>query len=333
MNVSDLNEFQLINHLQKIITSNSTKIEVGNGDDGAVINNTPGYQTINTTDMLIEGVHFLRNKISSFDLGYKSLAINISDIVAMGGVPTYATISLGLPPNIEVEYIEEIYQGLNNLAQQYNINIIGGDTTSSPKNLIININLLGKVKENKYLLRSTAQIGNHILVTGTLGDSKAGLEIILNNNYQQLKKEYPALTKKHFRPIPRLQEMKLIKKLGATAMNDISDGLASELNEITTASQVGAQIFADKLPISQTSKELAAKLDMSAKDYALFGGEDYELLFTAPANKSKKIKVNIENKLDTKISIIGEILPPQQETKLITPNKTIKLMKEGFKHF
>jgi thiamine-monophosphate kinase len=334
MQISDIDEFKLINSLDKIIKNTNTKVKVGIGDDGAIIETDPNCQTIVTTDMLIEEVHFRKDKITPFQLGYKSLAVNISDIIAMGGIPTQSTISLGIPANTEVKYIEEIYHGLNTLAQKYEINIIGGDTTSSPDKLIINVNLLGKVAKNNYLLRSTAKSENHILVTGNLGNSKAGLEILLSNNYHQLKSKYTKLIKKHLQPEIRLKEMKLIKKISPiTAMNDISDGLASELHEIAKASKVGIKIYEERIPISKQTIAVAKKLESFPLNYALFGGEDYELLFTVPANKSQEIKERVEKGLGTKISIIGEISSENLGVELITSQKKIKLEKEGYNHF
>ncbi|SDC54246.1 MULTISPECIES: thiamine-phosphate kinase [unclassified Candidatus Frackibacter] len=334
MQVSEIDEFKLINRLSNLVKSNSSKIELGIGDDGAVINNQNDQQTIITTDMLIEGTHFLKDKVSPFQLGYKSLAVNISDIVAMGGRPTYLTISLGLPKSTTVKYIEDIYNGINNLAQEYKISVIGGDTTSSPNDLIININLLGEVPKGEYISRSNAQVGDSILVTGNLGASKAGLEILLSANYQKLKEEYPYLINKHLEPQPRLSEMQLVKKqFNITSMNDISDGLASELHEITSASKVGALIYEEMIPISHSTKELAQNLNKSTLDYALFGGEDYELLFTTPASQSQKVKEKIETELDTQISIIGEITTLDKGINLIKEDGKVKVKKQGYNHF
>ncbi|MGM0471065.1 MAG: thiamine-phosphate kinase [Bacillota bacterium] len=333
MQVSEIDEFALIDRLNQIITPNHQQSIVGMGDDGAVIDQQAGYQTIVATDMLIEDIHFQRAKISPRQLGAKALAVNISDIVAMGGKPTYATIALGLPPTTEVNYIEKIYRGINELAQEYNLQIIGGDTTASPNNLVINLNLLGKVKAEEYLLRSTAQVGDQILLTNSIGQSKAGLELLLNNQ-PELTAQYPELIKAHLEPTPRLKELTMIKDTATiTALNDISDGLASELIEITSASQVGAKIYQQQLPITRSTKAVAAQLGESAIEYGLWGGEDYELLLTVPASESKQVKTRVEAKLNTTISIIGEIVPQQEGVKLITPDQIVNLDKGGYNHF
>jgi thiamine-monophosphate kinase len=302
MKLSELGEFGLID----LIASHEAKRQdtiVGIGDDAAVLSPKSEVRgqkyALVTTDALIENVHFKRAGLSFFALGQKALAANISDIAAMGGWPTHALVTVGLPANLSVEKIEEFYRGLNRLAKKYRIDIVGGDTVASPKELVISITLLGEVEKKNLMLRSTAKPGDLVCVTGRFGGPAS--------------QKYLQLTTYNL----RLTEARaLAKSKLATAMIDSSDGLVRSVLEICKASNVGAMLFEDCVPAAK-----GATLDQ-----ALYGGEEYELVFTVPKEKFKKLKI--------KMTIVGEIVSAKQGVKLVAKHDKIKKLKSGgYEHF
>ena len=303
MKLSQLGEFGLIERISSHEAKRPDTL-VGIGDDAAVISQKSKVKSQNytlvTTDALIENVHFKRAGLSFFKLGQKALAANISDIAAMGGWPTHALVTVGLPATLNVEQIEEFYRGLDHLAKKYQIDIIGGDTVSSPKELFISITLLGEVEKENLLLRSTAKPGDLICVTGKFGGPAS-------ENYSTRCQV----------PGTRCQVARAIAKAKlATAMIDSSDGLVRSVLEICKASKVGARLFEDCVPRAK-----GATLDQ-----ALYGGEEYELVFTVPKTKIKKLKV--------KMIIVGEVMSSGFGVKLIDKHDKIKPLKSGgYEHF
>ncbi|OGC22087.1 thiamine-phosphate kinase [candidate division WOR-1 bacterium RIFOXYB2_FULL_42_35] len=316
MRVKDIGEFKLIERLAKIIGKPSKRVVLGIGDDCAVLqaqssklkaqnksrDQRSKSQTLLliTTDTLIEAVHFrLNRQLSFFNLGQKALAVNISDIAAMGGWPTYALVTIGAHKNFSVEALEEIYRGIKSLAKKYKIDLVGGDTVRSPKELIISITLLGEVEKQNLLTRSGAKLGDSILVTGEFGGPAADKYKTQNSKLEtNLKSE-----------IPKLKTARKLAKAGlVTAMIDSSDGLARSVSEICKASKVGATIFFDQVPIAKRA----------TLNQALYGGEEYELVFTAPARAVKQAQKIV------KCTVVGQVVKKSQG---------INLPKEGFEHF
>ena len=272
---------------------------IGIGDDCAVIPSGDS-ELIYSTDMLMEGVHFLRDAASPEDIGWKSLAVNLSDIAAMGGIPTATFLSLALPKDVQGEWAERFIAGYAELSRKFNVPLLGGDTTSSLRDIAINVGVLGRVPIGKSVKRSEASVGQGIYVTGNLGDSAGGLQAILNS--WDKTQEVDSLVQSHIKPIPRIDEGQALMNTGLIgAMMDISDGIASDLRHILKASGVGAEVHLDKIPISDKLKWVCDKYGMNAYALAVGGGEDYELLFTAP--------VDIEDLVDFPIYRIGEIVP------------------------
>ncbi len=302
--IKDLGEFGLIKRLARLTRVNSNVV-CGLGDDAAVLKYTRDKYLLFTTDMLIEKVHFTRS-MPPEAIGRKALAVNISDIAAMGGKPGFAVISVGLPKDLKLVFAEKIYKGILKLAREFGISIVGGDTNQS-KDIIINISLLGQVKKRHLVLRSTAQGGDLIWVTGRLGNS--------------------FLSGKHLNFTPRLKFSEiLVKKYKPSAMIDISDGLVLDLSHILEMSHCGAVIYENLIPRAE-----GAKLQN-----ALYDGEDFELLFTLPRNQARhfldSLKHNREE--DIPVSFIGEITSRKNKILLADRwGKTRLIPAKGFTHF
>jgi thiamine-monophosphate kinase len=251
----------------------------------------------------------------------------------MGGRPTQAVISIGVNPEMDVAYIESVYEGMKACAFAYGVNIVGGDTVSSPDNLVLNVSLLGWVDEDKYLLRSGAKPGDVVLVTNVLGDSRAGLDLVLGNcSISPEGEEY--LLGRHYYSTPRVEEIAAGVSTGfITSADDISDGLGSEIHEIADASGVGAVLWFDALPASAYTREVAEKTGNDLTEYTLFGGEDFEVVMTVPADKADALSQVIEAATGTKVTKVGEIVERSQGVKLLRNNTLQVLEKRGYSHF
>ena len=260
---------------------------LGIGDDCAILPQKDGIDTLVSTDMLVEGSHFLLSGISSYDLGWKSAAVNISDLAAMGARPVASFLSLALSPEVDAEWMDEFIRGYRDISDKYSCALLGGDTTASRKLVCINVAVMGEVPSGKAKLRSTACEGDLICVSGFLGDSAAGLRLILESE------DGPAcLLEKHRRPEPRVAEgMELCSDPGVHAMMDISDGVASDLRHILKASSVGAEVDCGAIPMSTQMQKTCASLGLDPVEKALCGGEDYELLFTIGEQELKRLDV------------------------------------------
>lgn len=293
-----IGEFGMIERIAKKIRCDRSVI-CGIGDDAAVVSYTRDKYLLFTTDMLVEGVHFRRKEATFAQIGRKALAVNISDIAAMGGLPKYAVVSLGFPKGFSLRAVDEIMRGMYALAKEFGINIVGGDTVRAQK-IILCVSLAGEVKKGNLTLRSGAKPGDLIFVTGSLGDSRR---------------------LKQFNFIPRVKEaQEIIKRFRPTALIDISDGLASDLQRITEQSRVGAIIFEQSIPVSR-----GASLTK-----ALYEGEDFELLFTMSLDSARKFYA----KDKFPVTCIGKIVERQRGLTLIDKEaRTSSLKQKGFRHF
>lgn len=299
MKMQQLGEFGLIDRIRKM-TSVPDPSWVGIGDDCAVIplspetGGAPASDLLVSTDMLVEGTHFLMEDISPRQLGWKSAAVNISDIAAMGGKPIATFLSLALPKTLPEQWMQEFMEGYNGISEKYGAALLGGDTTCSPDRICINVAVLGTCPRGKARLRSAARPGDLVCVTGTLGDSAAGLRLILGGQ----KGAAPRLMDRHYTPTPRVEEGLALSCLpGVHAMMDISDGVGSDLRHILDESGVGARIDTGKLPISKELQALCSEKGWDPRELALCGGEDYELLFTMDPQETP----------DIPYTVIGEI--------------------------
>ena len=335
MKIDELGEFGLIDRIQRALPAPGKDVLVGIGDDVAVLRADADRVWLATCDVQMEGAHFLRDAIAPRDLGRKALAINLSDIAATGGAPRFALVSLGLPKDLDVEFIDGLYAGLCAEAKSFGVDIVGGNISGSRLGVFIDIFLLGDAPRENVLLRSGARVGDKILVTGTLGDAAAGVALLLDAALATTE-SYAVIARSHRdTPTPRVREGQLIGAAhAATAMTDISDGLASDLGHICERSNVGARVFAEKLPVAEGNRALARNTRGNEWHFALFGGEDYELLFTAPATQADTLAAQITRETGTRVSIIGEILPVSERRQLILPDaRVVPLEARGWDHF
>jgi thiamine-monophosphate kinase len=327
MKLSRLGEFGLIDRIARRVPR-GRGARVGIGDDAAWIDNPMG-SSLATADLLIEGVHFDLNWISFLELGYKSLAVNLSDIAAMGGVPAYAVISLGIPGNLDSKNIDELYRGIIQLAKRSGVAIVGGDTNIAAS-LIISVCVIGH-PPRRAVLRSGAQVGNDIYVTGTLGDSALGLYFLEQGPKATSQKSVTRLIKRHHRPTPRITAGALLARRNlATAMIDVSDGLLQDLGHICEASRVGATIWNYQLPLSASYRALAGPIGTA---FALSGGEDYELLFCAHTKDRARIE-RLSKPAGVPITRIGACVAAKRGiTVLDRSGKVLPTRFKGHDHF
>jgi len=328
MKLSRLGEFGLIDRIRRTASA-GPGVRIGIGDDAAWVANSSGSSLV-TADLLIEGVHFDLRWTSLFDLGYKSLAVNLSDIAAMGGVPAYAILSLGIPVSFDTNDIDNLYRGINTLARQCGVSIVGGDTNIA-KSLIISVCVIGGPPPQP-VRRSGAKVGHDIYVTGTLGDSALGLKL-LQRKSPGMKQKSPVaqLLKRHHQPTPRIAAgVLLARQKLATAMIDVSDGLLQDLGHICRASRTGAMIWEARLPLSRAYRAIAGQ---DGTYYALTGGEDYELLFCArPSDRSRIEK--LERRVGLAITRIGTCVTANRGiTVLDSCGKLVSTRSKGHDHF
>ncbi len=319
--ISTLGEFGLIEHLTKNIEHQNASTILGVGDDAAVIDHF-GKQTVVTTDLLIEGVHFDLMYTPLKHLGYKSVVVNLSDIYAMNATPTQITMSLAFSNRFSLEAVEELYEGIYAACDEYGVDLIGGDTTSSTRGLVISVTALGEVAPDQYVKRSTAKVNDLICVSGYLGGAYLGLLLLEREKkiYLETKGVQPDLEDRAYivgrllKPEARKDIIAFFEKekIVPTSMMDISDGLSSEVLHICKQSNVGAVLYEDKFPIHPDTKEFAYKLEIDPTACALSGGEDYELLFTLKQSDYDKL-TNVEG-----ISIIGYIAEQKEGATIIT---------------
>ena len=333
MILKEIGEFGFIEKISHGCLIRPDNIVKAIGDDAAAFMTAPDMLSLITTDLLVERIHFLRDAISGFDLGYKSLAVNLSDIAAMGGTAREAFVSIAIPDDCNLDYLEAIYEGIKKLAAGYDVNILGGDTTRSTVDLIINIVVQGNVAKKELLCRDAAQPGDVIFSTGFLGDSKAGLHLILNEIDADTK-ALEACLKAHRVPEPHLREGRFIaQQHGVHAAIDTSDGLSSDLTHIVEESQVGARLFADKIPISQNLQDFCSRFNFIPIEFALSGGEDYTLLCTIASEKADKIASAFKKEFKRPLFAIGKITAKKQ-IELVYPDGNISpLTPTGWDHF
>jgi thiamine-monophosphate kinase len=307
MDLREIGEFGLINRIRKWMPASDSAVIQGIGDDVAVIERK-GKSLLFTTDLLIEGIHFDRSWIDPYRLGKKALTVNLSDIAAMGGIPKYFLISIGLPKDLSLSFISLFYRGLKEVAKKFRVDLIGGDTSLSQK-IIINICLLGEGKKKSLLFRRGAKVGDDLLVSGTLGDAALGLKILQKKGVI----EGPtSLIGKQLFPCPRIQlGQGIAKHHYATAMIDVSDGLLIDTTHLLEESRVGARIWEEQVPLSKSYRKWIHSYSKDPYQMALCGGEDYELLFTAPPKMREKIS-SLAHSLNVPITRIGEILAPKE---------------------
>lgn len=319
--ISSLGEFALIDHLTKNIELQNASSVLGVGDDAAVIDHF-GKQTVVTTDLLVEGVHFDLMYTPLKHLGYKSVVVNLSDIYAMNATPTQIVIGLAISNRFSLEAIDEFYEGVYAACSAYGVDLVGGDTTSSQKGFIISVTAIGEVVPDRYVKRNTARKGDLICVSGDLGAAYIGLLFL--EREKQIFMESPGVQPdlegesyvigRLLKPEARKDIVDFFEKseIQPTSMMDISDGLSSEILHICKDSNLGCVLYEDKIPVSEETKKAAFKFEIDPTACALSGGEDYELLFTIPQSDYDKLLLNEQ------ISVIGYMTEAEKGTHIVT---------------
>ncbi len=334
--LTDLGEFGLIERIEKqFLLQNSTSVK-GIGDDAAMISIGDEYLLV-TTDMLLEGIHFDLSYVPLQHLGYKAVAVNVSDIAAMNGKPEQITIGLGISNRFSLEAIDALYSGIKAACENYKVDLVGGDTTASSSGLVISITAIGRVTKDKVALRSSAKNNDIICVTGDLGAAYLGLQVLerekqvflTNPEMQPDLENYEYLVGRQLKPEARMDIIHELaeKNIIPTSMIDISDGLASELLHLSKSSGVGIKIFEENIPIDNLAYETAIEFKIDPITCALNGGEDYELLFTINPKDHEKLKHHSD------IHFIGHIHSNAQQNVMVTKQQTmVPLKAQGWNH-
>ncbi len=335
--IGTLGEFGLIKRLTTPFEIKNNSTVVGNGDDAAVIQNRD-KQLVITTDLLIEGIHFDLMYMPLQHLGYKAVMVNLSDVYAMNAKPTQITVSIAVSNRFSVEALEEIYSGIKHACEKYEVDLIGGDTTSSQKGLVISITAIGEVTPERYVLRSTAKEGDLLCVSGDLGAAYLGLQFL--EREKQIFIENPNITPdlenqaylvgRQLKPEARRDVIEYFEKnnILPTSMIDISDGLSSEILHLCEQSGLGCNLYEEKIPISEEAREAAFKFNIDPTMCALSGGEDYELLFTITQDDYDKVKDNHH------FSVIGYMTGLNEPAVIITRGGNVhELVAQGWNAF
>ena len=332
--ISTLGEFGLIEHLTEDLTIQNTSTIKAVGDDAAILD-YQDYQQVVTTDLLVEGIHFNLMYVPLRHLGYKAIMVNLSDVFAMNARPRQVTVSMALSSKFSLEDIEELYAGIKQACEKYNVDLVGGDTTSSLTGLVISVTALGEVEKGKAVCRNGARINDLLCVSGDLGGAYMGLQLLerenevfkVNSKEQPRLEGYDYILQRQLRPEARGDIIEALSQLGITptAMIDISDGLSSEAMHICHQSHTGCRIYEEKVPMDFQTSKFAEELNINPLVAALNGGEDYELLFTVPITDHDKLKN------DPDITIIGHITDEKDGVNLVTgAGSLIELKAQGW---
>ena len=336
--LSNIGEFQLIQSIARGFSSRGPRPLVGMGDDAAILSHPSQSHLVISTDLLIEDVHFSRGTASLYDIGYKAAVANLSDIAAMGATPTYILVAVALPSHLTFHDWKELYRGLSVPCKAHGVQLVGGDTSASRSSLFLAITILGKVKPNHGLTRSGAQEGEIIYVSGSLGNSVAGLAFLTrqasHGNTLPLRQPIKFLVGRHLRPTPRIALGQLLssRRLASAAL-DLSDGLSGDLLHLCQQSRVGALIQEASLPMSPHLLAYASQMNVDPLPWALHGGEEYELLFTVPPKDQRRLELAVK-RLRIPVTAIGVITPRRSGLRIKHQDGTTqKLLPQSYVHF
>ncbi|MBI9074713.1 MAG: thiamine-phosphate kinase [Desulfatibacillum sp.] len=334
MDISQLGEFGLIQRIKENLDTPAPGLVRGIGDDAAVFESPSGMEIVITCDAQVEGVHFLTQFMTPEQIGRKAAAINISDIAAMGARPTFMLVSLGLPKTTPVSFVDGLYKGFREECGSFGIAIIGGNMAQCPERAFIDITLLGQVEKGRALYRSTARPRDLVAVSGALGGSAAGLALLLNPEIQVDEEVRKAVFQAHVCPKPKVDLGRLLSVSGlVTAALDVSDGAAQDLGHICEESKIGATLRADKIPLSPSCQAVAQALGRDPLEFALFGGEDYELLFTFPEANKAGLEFRLADS-GFAMTIIGRMEPGEPVVRITDPaGKDWNTHAAGWNHF
>ena len=336
MNIDAYGEFSLIERLKKCVTAPADFVIIGISDDAAAFEIEAGKITLMTADALVEGVHFNLSFVPFRDLGWRAMAANLSDIAAMGGWPTWATVCLCTPSACPVEALEALYAGLDAVAAPLGCRIVGGDTTASPSGLMISISLLGQVARERMTPRSGVKPGDLFGVTGHLGGSRAGLEVLRRGQLgRPLPGRFEEAVRKYLNPVPRVREAAAMGDAAVIhAAIDVSDGLSSEVHHLCRMSRVGARIEGGSIPIHADTEAVARRCDAGGLAFALSGGEDFELLFAVAPRDAEGVARAVQDATGTPVTLIGEAVSPEECVQIRGQEGSWQPLPEaGYEHF
>jgi thiamine-monophosphate kinase len=336
--LKDLGEFGFLDRLQRSLPPREGHVIRGVGDDCAVLTVPEGEKVLWTVDTLVEGVHFRMDLIDMHDLGWKSLAVNLSDVAAMGGRPLHAVLSLGLPAGTDLPELDAFYEGFSALAGEHSVALVGGDMVKSPSGFLITVSVLGATTGGCFLPRDGAQPGDWIGVTGPPGDSAAGLSLLLDSKgetgNQPSSDLLASLIQAHNRPRPQVREgIFFAGHAGVHAAIDLSDGLLQDLWHVCRQSGTGAVVEQGRLPLSEAIRELAACRGVAPEDWALFGGEDYHLLVAVQADCFEELRARYEAQFQKRLHPIGRMTSDRGIQWETTDGKRRELEPVGYDHF
>jgi thiamine-monophosphate kinase len=334
MKLSELGEEALIERIVRMhgLPTSGPGLIVGVGDDAAVLDTGAVEYVVVTTDMLVEGTHFRLDINTPYQLGWKSVAANISDIGAMGGLPTWTFVSMAFRAEMDVEFVDDLYRGMMECARRFGSAVVGGDTNAVEAESVISVTQMGRIEPANVARRVGARPGDRILVTGRLGDSRGGLELLLKHGLDEATRISPSLVKAHLMPVPRVPEARAaVGTGGLRAMMDLSDGLGADLPKLCKASGVGAVVYADRLQISDDLRAAATLLGKDAVDLAAGGGEDFELLMAVSPDAVDRVIAAVEKATRTPVAEIGEIT--ESRSVEIDRNGDRRPLKGGWEHF
>lgn len=331
----DRSEDQLIAAIKRVLSGDVPGVTIPVGDDAAVVD-AGRHQAVLTADMLVEGVHFQLDTSSAHDLGYKAIAVNLSDLAAMGASPRYGLVSLAVPKDVEAPWVMELYGGIREASEEHGMSIVGGDLSGGDQ-VVISVSLMGTVAEKRAVARSGARPGDVLAVTGVLGASAGGLRLSQAPPHDvrtALASEWGrALVSAYLRPVPRIGEGETLAGAGATAMIDVSDGLAIDLSRLCADSKVGARLALDEVPVAPGLADLAASLSVDPMSLALHGGEDYELLVALPPEIVESVAEKLLDRFATPLSVVGEVTESLDLVAVAADGTEAPLEARGWDHF
>ncbi len=332
LTLRELGERGLIERVRRRLAVPGRGVLLGIGDDAAAVA-WPGATLLLTTDTLIEDIHFRRTTATLREIGAKAVAVNLSDIAAMGGEPRFALLALALPPTLRVVDVDDLYAGFEEMASRHEVALVGGNTCAAPDGMVLTITLVGSV-DGEPVRRGGAQQGDTILVTGTLGAAAAGLAALERGPLPIPADATATVCRAHRLPTPRVAEGRVIRASGdATAMIDLSDGLATDLGHIAAESGVGAEVRLAALPIGDAARQVARAVGADAVTWATSGGEDYELLFTAAPAHAAALARRVTAETGTPVIAIGEIRPAGAGVRFVDEAGRSLAVRPGFDHF
>jgi thiamine-monophosphate kinase len=326
-------EWRIIRSIRRRFDRPFFSLRIGIGDDAALLRPAARRDLLVTTDMLVEGIDFRMTWCTFGQIGHKAMAANLSDIASMGGTPRYALAAVALPKKTAMESVDRLYTGMMRLARRHDVRLIGGDTSASPRGVAVTVVLIGEIETGRAIRRDGSRPGDRIFVTGPLGDARAGLEI-LKNGKRSLVRRQRTLIRKHLYPRPRIREGRLLSRRRlASAMIDVSDGLASDIRRLCEASGVGARIDLSAVPVSGALARYAETRKTDPRRYALQGGEDFELLFTVRPARLAEIR-RLQESGTLRAYSIGEITPKSRGITVTGARGGARPMRAaGYEHF